>query len=139
MTCRQTRDRGAADALGLVLIAPIVVGLALLVVALGRRVDGRAEAQSAAESAAQAAALQRSPSAARRAGTETAMAMLGDHGSCDQPDVRVDTTDFRPGGVIRVTVRCDSARVIDAVPAARQHHDYTAVAHIDLFRSTELP
>ena len=33
------RDRGAADALGLVLIAPAVIGLAILVVALGRGVD----------------------------------------------------------------------------------------------------
>ena len=58
------RDRGAADALALVLIAPAVIGLAVLVVMLGRSVDSRAQAQSAAEAAAQAAALERSPGAA---------------------------------------------------------------------------
>ena len=55
------RDRGAAEALGLVLIAPVAIGLALLVVFLSRQVDARAQVRTAAESAAQAAAQERSP------------------------------------------------------------------------------
>ena len=56
---RVWHDRGAADALGLVLIAPVMVGLAILVVSLGRGVDSQAQARSAAEAAAQAAVLER--------------------------------------------------------------------------------
>ena len=39
MSDRATRDRGAAEALGVVLIAPVAIGLALLVVSLARGVD----------------------------------------------------------------------------------------------------
>ena len=43
------RDRGTADALGLVVLAPFVVGLALLVVWVGRSVDVDAQLRTAAE------------------------------------------------------------------------------------------
>ena len=39
MTWCADRDRGAAEALGLVLLAPFVILLALLVVEMGRSVD----------------------------------------------------------------------------------------------------
>ncbi len=134
----RTRDRGAADALALVLIAPAVIGLALLVVMLGRSVDARAQAQSAAEASAQAAALERSPGAAKAAADRVAAAMLVDHDSCAAPAVRVDTSAFGPGGEVRVTIECRaSARGIEAV----QHSPHTfvaeAVAHIDEFRAAE--
>jgi Flp pilus assembly protein TadG len=121
----------------LVLIAPAVIGLAFLVVALGHRVDGRAQAQSAAESAAQSAALQRTAWGARRSAEETAGAMLVDPHSCHDPQVRVDTDDFRPGGSVRVTVSCSSARVLSVVETESQLHEYTAVAHIDRYRAAE--
>jgi len=58
-------DDGSSDALGLALIAPAAIGLALVILFLGRGVDSRATVQSAAESAAQAAAQERTPAAAR--------------------------------------------------------------------------
>jgi Flp pilus assembly protein TadG len=134
----RSRDRGAADALGLVLIAPAVVGLALLVVMLGRSVDARAQAQSAAEAAAQAAALERSPAAAEAAARRVAAVMLADHDSCATPAVRVDTSSFGPGGEVRVSVECHaSARGIEAVQRSPRAFDATAVAHIDEFRAAE--
>ena len=133
------RDRGAADALGLVLIAPAVIGLALLVVALGRGVDARAQTRSAAESAAQAAALERSPGAAEAAARRVAAAMLVDHDTCAHPSVSVDTTEFGPGGAVRVTVECHaSSRGIEAVQGADRRSAATAVAHIDDFRVAEV-
>jgi Flp pilus assembly protein TadG len=132
------RDRGAADALALVLIAPAVIGLALLVVMLGRSVDGRAQAQSAAEAAAQAAALERSPGAARGAAQRVAMAMLVEHDSCANPVVRVDTGAFRPGGEVRVSVECHAAaRGIEAVQRSTRSFVAQAVAHVDQFRAAE--
>jgi Flp pilus assembly protein TadG len=132
------RDRGAADALALVLIAPAVIGLAVLVVMLGRSVDARAQAQSAAEAAAQAAALERSPGAADTAARRVAQAMLVDHDSCSTPSVSVDTTAFRPGGEVRVSIRCDAAsRGIEALQRSAQGFAGEAVAHIDEFRAAE--
>ena len=139
------RDRGAADALGLVLIAPAVLGLALLVVSLGRGVDARAQVRSAAESAAQAAALERSPHAAGTAAQRAADAMLARSSHCNDPSV---TTTYRPAsesttgpdggvevGVVRVTITCQvSNRGVEAIT---QPYDetVTAVATIDFFRA----
>jgi len=66
---RGRSDRGSSDALGVALIAPAAIGLALVILFLGRGVDSRATAQSAAESAAQAAAQERTPAAARATAT----------------------------------------------------------------------
>lgn len=137
---RFERDRGAADALGLVLIAPVVVGLALLVVSLGRNVDSRAQARSAAESAAQAAALERTPSAATSAAERVATAMLIDADSCHDPTIEVDTHQFRAGGQVAVTIECHvSTRGVDVVQPSVLAHSARAVAHIDRFRASEDP
>ena len=132
------RDRGAADALALVLIAPAVIGLAVLVVMLGRSVDSRAQTQSAAEAAAEAAALERSPGAADAAARRVAEAMLVDHDSCSAPTVRVDTNSFRPGGEVRVSIECHAAaRGIEVVQRSARSFAAEAVAHIDEFRAAE--
>lgn len=135
------RDRGAADALGLVLVAPAVLGLALLVIALGRGVDARAQVRSAAESAAQAAALERNPDAASAAAERAVDAILGDSSNCNDP--RVSTSDPpapAPGsgftvGLVRVTVSCEvSDRGVEVI---NQPYDesVTAVATVDFFRA----
>jgi Flp pilus assembly protein TadG len=135
-----TRDRGAADALGLVLIAPVVVALALLVVSLGRSVESRSETQSAAESAAQAAALERSPSAARAAADDVVEAMLTNADTCGSPVVDVDTSEFRPGGRVAVTVTCSASnRGVEVVQPDAREHSTRAVARIDQFRAVEGP
>ena len=132
------RDRGAADALALVLIAPAVIGLAVLVVMLGRSVDARAQAQSAAEAAAQAAALERSPAAADAAARRVVAAMLVDRDSCSVPSVHVDTSAFRPGGEVRVSIECHAAaRGIEVVQRSARPFVAEAVAHIDEFRAAE--
>jgi hypothetical protein len=131
------RDRGSAEALGLVLIAPVVIGLALLVVSLGRNVDARAQVRTAAESAAQAAALERSPSAAIEAGRRVGLAMLTDVDSCADPDVRIDPRDFRPGGRVVAIVSCTvSNRSIEVVQREPRRETVQAFATIDPFRAT---
>jgi Flp pilus assembly protein TadG len=135
------RDRGAADALGLVLIAPAILALALLVISLGRGVDAKAQIRSAAESAAQAAALERDPSAAGEAARRAAESMLADSSTCDEPTVVTVYPPTPPAGaivnvgVVRVTVTCRvSARGVEAI---RQPYteSATAVATIDFFRA----
>ena len=137
------RDRGAADAFGLVLIAPVAIGLAVLVVFLSRQVDARAQVRTAAESAAQAAALERSPSAAETAARLVVGAMLTDPDTCAAPSADVDLTQFGPGGLVAVTVSCHvSARGIERIAPSDPESpsrklSATATATIDLFRAAE--
>lgn len=141
------RDRGAADAVGLVLIAPVAVGLAVLVVLLGRGVDARAQVRSAAAAAAQAAALERDAGAAQRAASEAAAAMLVDVDACAAPSVAVDYPrpavvggDVAAGGIVRVTLRCTvSGRGLELVDGRSRTEVVTATASLDAFRAGEEP
>lgn len=140
------RDRGSSDALGLVLIAPAVIGLAILVIALGRGVDARAQVRSAAEAAAQAAALERDAWSATSAANSVARAMLVDTDTCTDPALTV--TYPQPGGVgpglalglVEVTIECQvSNRGIEVVQSGSRHEAVTAVASVDLFRAGGTP
>lgn len=134
-------DRGSSDALGMALIAPAMIGLALVVVFLGRGVDSRATVHGAAESAAQAAARERSPAEATAAARAIGASMLVDRTSCATPQVSVDVSDFRPGGIVAVTVVCsvakDGLELIAPFPDVRSAA--TAYATIDPYRSAEQP
>lgn len=99
-------DRGSSDALGLALLAPAMIGLAVVIVFLSRGVDSRATVRIAAESAAQAAAQERSPVEAVRAARAIGTGMLVDEATCASPSVAVDMSEFRPGGRVSVTVSC---------------------------------
>lgn len=137
--CVGVRDRGSADALGLALLAPAAIGLALVIVFLGRGVDSRATVQSAAESAAQAAAQERTPAAAVAAARQVGAAMLVDPTSCASPSVLVDTSAFGPGGSVAVTISCtvstSGLELID--PPSPGPTTATAFALIDPLRSAE--
>lgn len=143
---RPGRDRGAADALGLVLIAPATIGLAILVVALGRDVDARAQVRTAAEAAAQAAALERDAPTAAAAADRVARAMLLDADTCAAPTV---TTSFPPVpaagsdvqfGIVRVTVRCAvSDRGVEVIRSRPRTDEVTAIATVDFFRARREP
>ncbi len=132
-------DRGSSDALGMALIAPVALGLAIVILFLGRGVDGRATVQVAAESGAQAAAQERTRRAAVAAGTAASTAMLVDANTCSTPRVVVDTARFAPGGVVSVTVSCtvstSGLELINPPPA--DSLTATAIATIDPFRGAE--
>ncbi len=131
-------DRGSTDALGAALLAPAAIGLALVILFLGRGVDSRATVQSAAESAAQAAAQERTPSAARAAAQQVGVAMLVDTTSCSNPTVVVDTTAFGPGGRVAVTVGCAvSGAGLELIDPPAGSSSATAFATIDPFRAGE--
>ncbi len=139
MSRRLRDDDGSSDALGLALLTPAAIGLAVVILFLGRGVDSRATVQSAAESAAQAAAQERSGPAAVAAAEEVGRAMLVDPSSCSSPNVAVDLSDFRPGGQVAVTVSCtvaaDGLELID--PPSTGPNTATAFAAIDPLRATE--
>lgn len=135
------RDRGASDALGLVLVAPVVLMIALLVVSLGRGVDARAQVRSAAEAAAQAAALERDSAAASAAAQRTVTSSLAGSTSCDEPRAVTQFPPIPPPvaavqvGIVRVTVTCQvSDRGIELVSEPFPE-TVTAVATVDFFRA----
>lgn len=131
-------DRGAAEALGLVLLAPFVILLALLVVALGRSVDSEAQMRTAAEAAAQAGALERDHASARSAAERLVSDMMSDSFCTDAVVVVPDDAARGVGmsaGLIEVTVTCTMGN--DGLQAVTQPvtRSVTAFATVDRFRS----
>lgn len=134
-------DRGESNVLGLVLIAPAALVVALLVLWVGRVTDAEAQVQAASAAAAQAAARQRSPLAAEASARATAAAMLTDAAACTGgATVSVNSSGWRPGGQVSVTISCvpDRADLSALAPAARRLTG-TATAAIDPYRATALP
>jgi Flp pilus assembly protein TadG len=134
-------DRGESNVLGLVLIAPAALVVALLVLWVGRVTDTEAQVQAASAAAAQAAARQRSPMAAEVSARATAAAMLTDSAACGGgAQVSVDSSRWRPGGQVVVTVSCvpDRTDLAALAPDARELTG-TASATIDPYRATALP
>lgn len=118
---RKHADAGFT-AVELAIVTPVVIVLLLGVVALGRVTQGRQLVDQAAAAGARAAAVVGSPSQAGTTSREAVASTLSQAGlSCDQSDVDVDTSQFRAGGSVSVTVRCTvnmSALTLSGVPGA---------------------
>ena len=138
---RRGGERGSSDVVGLVLLAPAAIGLALVLLFLSRQVDGRATAQSAAEAAAQAAAQERTPADAVRAAQTVGAAMLVDESTCASPTVSVDVSRFgeATSGVVAVEVRCTTSTAgLESIGApSGRTYAATAYATVDPFRGTD--
>ena len=130
-------DRGAAEVVASIMIAPVVVGFTVLVFFLGRQVESRASVRTAADSAAQAAARQRTPAAAEGAARQTAADMLGDSSACaGGPTVIVDLSDFRPGGIVTVDITCGTrSDDLTAVAAPSKQFTGHGAAVVDTYRA----
>jgi Flp pilus assembly protein TadG len=135
---RRGGDDGSSDALGMALIAPAALALAIAVLLISRGVDSRATAQSAAEAAAQAAAQQRNRGDAQAAAERVGAAMLIDSATCAAPSVRLGGA-FVPGETISVTVSCSTSNAgLELVPSTPDGpQEYTAFAVIDPFRAVD--
>ena len=134
-------DRGEASVVGLVLIAPVAIALAVLVLWTGRKVDADAQVQAASSAAAQSAAHQRDMRSAVAAAQATANSMLTDVTACaGGPMVSISAANFRPGGDVTVEVSCSPARndLALAGPAAATFTG-SSTATIDVYRAPGLP
>jgi Flp pilus assembly protein TadG len=99
-------ERGSA-AVEMVLIAPLLILVLLFVLFCGRLAHARLRVDDAAHQAARAASLTRDPASAAAAATAAAGDALRSSGaSCATHSASVDTTAFRPGGAVTVTVSC---------------------------------
>ncbi|HUC36255.1 MAG TPA: TadE/TadG family type IV pilus assembly protein [Acidimicrobiales bacterium] len=91
----------------LALLAPVLMLFALLAVAVGRYELAREEVVGAARAAAEAAAVAPSAAEAQPAAASAASpAMQGLGRTCVVSNVDTDTSEFVPGGDVRVTVTC---------------------------------
>jgi Flp pilus assembly protein TadG len=103
---QRRHDHGSVTA-ELVLLTPVFVLLLLLVAFAGRVGRAQTSVRHAADQAARAASLRQTPGQAAADARAVAVAELNDSSvSCVSPQVVVDTSELRPGGVVRVTVRC---------------------------------
>jgi len=105
------------------IVAPVLLVLMLLVVYAGRASQADADVQSAASRAARAASIVDDPAAATAAAQSTAAANLDTAGiECVSLATTVDTAEFRIGGTVTVTVRCQVSNgdiALLAVPGSR--------------------
>lgn len=129
-------EAGGAEALGVVMMMPLMIGLALIVVAIGRDVDLRAEVAAVSAAAATAAAHQRSPGAAVDIAEEIAHRVLADSSICRHHRIDTDLDRFVPGGVVIVTIECDmETNGLDDLLGARPPIIVTARASIDPYKA----
>jgi hypothetical protein len=138
---RRAADRGEANVLGLVLIAPAAVALGVLILWIGRQVDTEAQVHAASAAAAQAAARERTPAAGTTAAQRAASAMLVDATACaGGARIAVDASSWAPGGSVTVTVTC-TPRTDDLALGGASPRTFTAssTATIDRYRSDGLP
>jgi Flp pilus assembly protein TadG len=131
-------ERGSAS-IELVLLTPVLLILLLLVVAGGRLTGARGAVDAAARDAARAGTIARSPGDARRDAVAAAEARL-DEGSvsCRNLTVDVDSSDFRAGGSVAVTVTCSvdlGDLTLLRVPGTQDISAH-AVEPVDAFRGT---
>lgn len=104
---RANADRGGAT-VELVLLTPLLILLALAVLAVGRVTTARLDVDGAAAQAARAASTARHANAATDIAAQMATTSLADDGiSCASMTTDVDTSAFAPGGWVAVTITCD--------------------------------
>ena len=127
--------------MGLVLIAPVAIALAVVVLWTGRKVDTDAQVQAASSAAAQAAAHQRDVRSAVVAAQDTADSMLLDVTACaGGPAVSITAANFRPGGDVTVVVSCSPSRTdLALLGAGAATFTASSTASIDTYRATGLP
>jgi Flp pilus assembly protein TadG len=134
----RVRDDRGSVAVEVAVIAPALLFLMLLVVYAGKVAEADGNVERAASDAARAASLRQHPSDASTDAQATAAANLAAAGvPCLALTTTVDTDEFRPGGTVTVTVRCEASMadvILLGVPG-RRTFTATAVEVIDTYRS----
>lgn len=122
----------------LVIVAPVLLLVVVLMVALGRVDSAQGDVESAARAAVQVAAVQADPADAQTQATQAATTTLAGAGlTCTTPQIAVDTTDFVAGGSVSVTVTCVTSLADVSVPGmpGAKTLTATATAPIDPYRT----
>ncbi len=106
MRSRPVDERGSIT-VELVVLTPVLLVLALAVVAFGRVAEARQQVVEAARAGAEAASVQQDPvSAAAESAIDGAIGTSGHDQACAGRQVLTDASHFYPGGYVTVTVVC---------------------------------
>lgn len=132
------KDEWGSVAVEVAVIAPAFLFLMLLVVFAGKVAEANGNVERAASDAARAASLRRHPEDATSDAQHTAAANLSAAGvPCLDLTTTVDTSDFRPGGTVTVTVRCEASMADVTLLGVPGRRTFTAeaVEVVDTYRS----
>lgn len=133
--CRRDGGRGSAAA-EIALVTPLLITLALLVIAGGRVTASRGLLNQTAAQAARAATLARTPAQADAVARHVTSTLLTSrHLACR--DINIQTGGLRPGGTVRATITCTIP--LADLTALRLPGQYslsaTATSVVDTYRS----
>jgi Flp pilus assembly protein TadG len=136
---RSRVEKGSLS-LELVVLCPVIVLFVILALSLGRFELAREQVVGAARAAAEAASVVPSAGQAEAAAQAAAAPVVGGQThSCVQLSVTTDTSDFVPGGFVRVVVSCQIDYRDLVIPGVPGHSEVQVVetAPIDPFRSVQ--
>ena len=122
----------------LVIVAPVLLIIIVLMVALGRVDSAQGDVESAARAGVQEAVVQADTGAAQAQATAAATNTLAGAGlTCPAPQITTDTSNFVAGGTVSVTVTCVTSLADVSVPGVPGSKTLTAsaTAPIDEFRT----
>jgi Flp pilus assembly protein TadG len=118
-------------------VTPLLLLFVLVAVGFGRLADARLQVNDAASQAARAASIARDPGTAAAVARRMAMASLaGHHLTCQPVAVTVDTSAFRPGGVVTARITC-TVSLADLAPLpvpGTETVEAAASSPIDVYR-----
>ena len=121
-------------AIELVLLAPVLVLLCGIIVMAGEFRSAANDVSNAAYAAARAASDTTDPVAAQTAGRAAAQDSIANRGNaCASMTTSIDTSNFTPGGDIKVTVTCVAALAqITGFGIIPGHKTFTATAVVPI-------
>lgn len=130
----RSRDEAGAMAIELVLLAPVLVLLCGIIVMAGEFRSAANDVSNAAYAAARAASYTSTPGAAKDAGQRAAVDSMTNRGdACVSMTTSIDTSNFTPGGDIKVTVICVAALAqITGFAIIPGHKTFTATAVVPI-------
>jgi Flp pilus assembly protein TadG len=137
MTTARRDERGSLT-VELVVLTPVLLIMALAMLAFGRVAEARQQVVEAARAGAEAASIAPDVASAEAASEDAA---TGGDGSlsrtCTEPMVTTDASQFHPGGYVTVTVLCRVPLADVAIPGMPGSTLVTAssTAPIDPYRS----
>lgn len=134
----RARDERGDAAVELTLLAPVLLVILLFVVGLGRMAHANQQVESVAADAARAASLERNTAASSDVAKQAAQRSLDQAGlSCQNMDVDVDVSQYKPGGTVEVTVTCtaDMGDVAMAGFPGQRKFSATSVVPIEYYRA----
>jgi Flp pilus assembly protein TadG len=135
---RRIRGEDGQAIAELVIVAPVLLLVIVLMVALGRVDSAQGDVESAARAGVQAAVVQADAGAAQtQASSAVTSTLVGAGLTCPSPQITTNTSNFVAGGSVSVTVTCVTSLADVSVPGVPGSKTLTAtsVAHIDQFRA----